>query len=91
MSECYRCGQEGHRRSECPRGEGLPASAPQQAAPKYLDASAYRRPASEVSPPVDEYLKAKEQLTGPGMPLWLWKRMRAWQQVADSRRTLIHR
>lgn len=89
MAECYRCGQEGHRRAECPRDEGLPAAPPQQATaryPVYLEAAAYRRPASEVSPPTEEYRRVCEQIRGGNMPPWLRKRMDAWHQVVESRR-----
>ena len=28
MTECYRCGQEGHTRAHCPQQEPLPPAAP---------------------------------------------------------------
>ena len=32
MTECYRCGQEGHTRSRCPQQEPPPPAAPGRAA-----------------------------------------------------------
>ena len=34
MTECYRCGQEGHRRADCPQAEPLPAPQSSGPAPK---------------------------------------------------------
>jgi|SRR5690348_2294032 len=88
MTECFRCGEEGHRRSECPRDVPAPAAdsarAPSAVTPLPPPASQFRRPISEISPPTDEYTRARAKMTG--MPPWLRKRMTAWHQVTESRR-----
>jgi zinc knuckle protein len=84
---CFRCGEIGHLRANCPRARPVPA-ADSAGAPSaeawYPQAREFRRDPVEISPPTPEYLRAREHLRG--MPEWLRKRMLAWHQVTESRR-----
>lgn len=65
--ECYVCGQEGHRRSECPARSAPPAASPPPASavitpqpPPYSSL-----PRQDPTPPIPEYLELR---AGLGMP-----------------------
>jgi hypothetical protein len=61
---CYACGQEGHRRSECPSRSKHPAAAPGLTpAPEVTyPPPPYHAPTAQPSPPTGEYCLAKTAL-----------------------------
>ena len=66
---CYRCGQPGHVKSECPSERAVPAAPPAESgAPEHPSSKPVPapRPAWHVTPPTGAYLEAKAEL---GMPV----------------------
>lgn len=86
MTGCYRCGADDHFRRDCPL-DNEPAGAPPE--PRPARAEDFRRPEHEICPPERMHEIAaliRQSITGRSGPDWLWKRMQAWHQVAESRR-----
>lgn len=95
--DCYRCGQEGHSRSECP--ERWPATAATRASPVAVTSDYDRVPLRhEPDPPTPQYLQAREQVGIPSHAVYTaigcpWCRVGPYQQcinVATQRATPPH-
>ena len=86
MTECYNCGADDHYARECTHRAAPP---PQRAAEGLqVNISDLRRRPEEICDEarMHEIVQDIRNHMTHGMPLWLWRRMRACQQVADSRR-----
>ena len=85
---CWNCGDDDHYANAC-KARQRAAPPPHEAAEGLqVKVSDLRRPPSEICD--EDRMHAivqdiRDHMTH-GMPLWLWRRMKACQQVADSRR-----
>jgi hypothetical protein len=86
---CWNCGDDDHYANVCPARQAAAHPQPPAGYGLQVEVSDLRRPASEICPPelVPVYAQQIRDRLTHGMPAWLWRRMQAWHQVAESRRT----